>query len=70
MNLTDSAGETALGSALLHNQLPIAEELIKAGANVDHMNQEGKSLLHVAILNSYNHIADFLLHHNANPNTR
>ena len=71
LTLKDSVGQSVLGVALwAGNRLEIAELLLGGGANVNDMDDEGRTLLLQAISRCDADSALFLLRNQADPNAR
>ena len=71
LTLKDSAGQSVLGVALwAGNQLEIAEQLLGGGANVNDVDNEGRTLLLQAISRHDVDSALFLLRNQADSNAR
>ena len=63
-------GATALATASMHGQLPVAELLLKNGANVKLANPDGTTPLLLASFFGRAEVVDLLLDHGANPTTK
>ena len=71
LSLKDSAGQSVLGVALwTGSQLEIAEQLLAGGANVNDMDNDGRSLLIQAVTAHNVDSALFLLQNQADANAR
>lgn len=63
-------GATALATASMHGQLPVAELLLKNGADVKLANPDGNTPLLLASFFGRAEVVDLLLDHGANPTTK